>query len=63
MGKQVNKDLHRKAKQLYARMPEAFTTDFDKNKKAMTELHLQIPKTEKNIIAGLLVKLATKKEL
>lgn len=63
MGKQSNKDLHRKAKQLYEMMPEAFTPDFEKNKAKLKELTLQIQKTERNIIAGLLVKLATKKEL
>jgi len=63
MGKQVNRELRRIAKQLYEKSPELFSNSFENNKKKLTEIGIQIPKKERNIVAGILVKLAEKKEL
>ncbi len=63
MGKQRSKILHRKSKELYELFPEKFTTDFEENKKALNELDIFPNKISRNIVAGILVKMAAEKEL
>ena len=43
--------------------PDKFGTDFEKNKTALKELDLFTSKTDRNIVAGVIVKLARPKEL
>ena len=63
MGKQRSKVLRRKAEELYKLFPDKFSNDFEKNKKALEETKLFKSKTDRNIVAGCLVKLTAKKEL
>jgi ribosomal protein S17E len=63
MGKQVSKVLRRKAKQLYELHKDKFSSDFEQNKKALEELNIAMTKIDKNILAGVLVKLAEVKTL
>jgi small subunit ribosomal protein S17e len=55
--------LRRKAEELYKLYPEKFSTDFDHNKQALKEMNIFQSKGPRNIVAGLMVKLAQEKEL
>ena len=63
MGKLSTKSLRRKAREIYEVYPDRFTTDFEHNKKSLSELEIFTSKTSRNLVAGLLVKLATEKIL
>ena len=63
MGKKSTKSLRRKAKEIYNLYPERFTNDFEHNKKSLDELEIFPGKLSRNLVAGLLVKLATEKVL
>ena len=63
MGKQRSKILYRKAQELYDLYPEKFTNDFEENKKVLKEMEVFPNKVSRNIAAGILVKVATGKEL
>ena len=63
MGKLSNKILRKQAKEIYELYPDKFTNDFEHNKKSLNELQIFKSKTSRNIVAGLLVKLATEKVL
>ena len=64
LGKQRTKILSRKAKELYEKMPERFSKDFDQNKRALDELGVSAGSTvNRNIMAGFIVRLADKPEL
>lgn len=63
LGKQRSKVLRRKAREIYETFPDRFSTDVEENKKALEELQIFTSKTERNIVAGILIKLAKPKEL
>lgn len=63
MGKLSNKILRKKAKEIYELYSDNFSTDFVQNKKFLESLSIFSSKTSRNIVAGLLVKLATEKVL
>jgi len=63
LGKQRSKILRRKAEEIYKMFPEKFSPDYEKNKKELDALKIFQNKIDRNIIAGYMVKLATKKEL
>ncbi|MBT4191790.1 MAG: 30S ribosomal protein S17e [Candidatus Diapherotrites archaeon] len=62
MGKSVSKGLKYRAEVLIAELPEKFSEDFDKNKDSLNEIELGLSKTNRNVLAGYLVRLAAKKE-
>lgn len=62
MGKAVSKGLKYRGEVLIKELPEKFSTDFEKNKSALAELELGLSKTSRNVLAGYLVRLASKKE-
>jgi ribosomal protein S17E len=62
MGKSVSKGLKYRAEVLIAELPEKFSEDFDKNKTSLNEIDLGLSKTNRNVLAGYLVRLAAKKE-
>ena len=69
MGKQRSRSLIRKAEALFARFPAIFSNDFEKNKRALDSLKddkgekIFKSKLQRDIIAGVICKLATGKEL
>ena len=63
MGKQRSKILRRKAEELFEMYPEKFSDDFEKNKKELEELKIFPTKISRNIVAGILVKLASAEEV
>ena len=63
MGKLVSKTLRKKAEELYKLYPQKFSTDFDHNKKVLKDMNIFQSKGPRNIVAGLLVKLAKGTEL
>ena len=63
IGKKSTKSLRRNAKEIYELYPDKFTNDFEINKKSLEELKIFSSKLSRNIVAGLLVKLATEKVL
>jgi len=63
MGKKSTKSLRRKAQEIYNLYPDRFTTDFEHNKKSLDELEIFTGKLSRNLVAGLLVTLATEKVL
>lgn len=63
MGKKSTKSLRRNANEIYALYPDKFTTDFESNKKELEELKIFTSKLSRNLVAGLLCKLATEKVL
>jgi len=62
MGKSVSKGLKYKADVLLEELPEKFGTDFEKNKASLNEMELGLSKTTRNILAGYMVRKASKKE-
>jgi ribosomal protein S17E len=62
MGKSVSKGLKYRAEVLIEELPEKFSKDFEKNKVSLGEMDLGLSKTNRNVLAGYLVRLATKKE-
>jgi small subunit ribosomal protein S17e len=63
LGKQRSKVLHKKANEVYGMFPDKFSTDFEANKRALDELDVFTSKIDRNIVAGIIVKLAKPKEL
>lgn len=63
MGKQRSKVLRRKAEEIYNMFKDKFSTDYEKNKKALNEMKIFPNKIDRNIIAGVIVKLAEEKVL
>lgn len=63
MGKLSSKVLRKKARELYESYPDKFSTDFDHNKQVLKEMEVFPNKTPRNIVAGLIVKLAKGKAL
>jgi small subunit ribosomal protein S17e len=51
------------AQEIYNTFPDRFSTDFEQNKKALEELKIFTSKTNRNIAAGIITKLAKPKEL
>jgi ribosomal protein S17E len=62
MGKAVLKGLKYRGEVLLKELPEKFGKDFEKNKKALSELDLGLSKTNRNVLAGYIVRLASKKD-
>ena len=62
MGKSVAKGLKYRAEVLLKEMPNQFGKDFEVNKKSLNELDLGLSKTSRNVLAGYIVRLASKKE-
>jgi len=62
MGKAVSKGLKYRAEVLLKELPEKFGKDFEKNKEALNTLELGLSKTNRNILAGYIVRLASNKE-
>jgi len=62
LGKQRSRILRRKATELLKLFPEKFTKDFDNNKKVLNELDVFQSRTDRNIVAGILVGV-TKREI
>ncbi|MBU0636497.1 30S ribosomal protein S17e [Candidatus Micrarchaeota archaeon] len=63
MGKALLKGLRTKADLLLQEAPEKFGTDFEKNKRALTELGIPFAKINRNLIAGYMArKLEQKKD-
>ena len=56
MGKAVPKAIKMRAKKLLTLMPESFSKDFDKNKKAIDSLGADFSKTERNLVAGFITR-------
>jgi len=63
LGKLVSKILRHKADELYKAYPQKFSTDFDKNKAVLKEMNIFPTKGPRNIVAGIIVKLAKGQEL
>jgi len=62
MGKAVSKGLKYRAEVLIKELPDKFGKDFEKNKLSLNEFPLGLSKTNRNILAGYLVRLAEKAE-
>jgi len=62
MGKAVSKGLKYRAEVLIKELPDKFGKDFEKNKLSLNELPLGLSKTNRNIVAGYIVRLAEKAE-
>ena len=62
MGKAVSKGLKYKAEVLIREFPEKYGKDFEKNKLALAEIELGLSKTNRNILAGYIVRLAERLE-
>jgi ribosomal protein S17E len=63
LGKLVSKILRHKAAEIYGSYPEKFTTDFDNNKQVLRKMDIFPTKGPRNIVAGIIVKLAKGQEL
>jgi ribosomal protein S17E len=63
LGKQRSKVLRRKAQEIYKMFPDKFSTEYEKNKKALNEMKIFQNKIDRNIVAGVIVKLAEEKVL
>lgn len=59
----MSKILRKKAKELYKHFPKKFSTDFEKNKDVLKEMDIFPTKGPRNIVAGLICKLAEQKPL
>ena len=55
--------LRKKAHELYEAFPDKFSTDFDQNKQVLKDMDFFPSKIPRNIVAGLIVKLAKVKAL
>ncbi len=62
MGKSVSKSLKYKAEVLSKELPEKFGKNFEKNKIALDEMSLGLSKTTRNVLAGYIVRISSKKE-
>ncbi len=62
MGKAVSKGLKYRGEVLLRELPEKFGSDFEKNKASLDEIELGLSKTSRNVLAGYIVRLASKKE-
>ena len=63
LGKALLKGLRTKADFLLQEASEKFSTDFEKNKRALNELGIPFTKLNRNLVAGYMVhKLKQKKE-
>jgi ribosomal protein S17E len=62
MGKSVSKGLKFRGEVLLKELPERFGKDFQKNKTELDTLELGLSKTSRNVLAGYIVRLASKKE-
>lgn len=62
MGKAVSKGLKYRGEVLLKELPEKFGTDFEKNKASLNEIDLGLSKTNRNVLAGYICRLASKKE-
>lgn len=62
MGKAVSKGLKYRGEVLLRELPDKFGTDFEKNKVALDEIELGLSKTSRNVLAGYIVRIASKKE-
>lgn len=62
MGKAVSKGLKYRAEVLIRDLPEKFGKDFEKNKTSLNEMELGLSKTNRNIVAGYMVRLAERAE-
>ncbi len=63
MGKLSNKVLRRKAAEIYELYSDKISTDFENNKRFLDSLGVFSSKTSRNVVAGLLVKMASEKIL
>jgi ribosomal protein S17E len=63
LGKQRSKILRSKANQLMELYGDKFTDDFDKNKLVLKEMGIFNSTTDRNICAGIIVKMAKPKQL
>ena len=63
MGKAVSKGLKYRAEVLVKEMPDKFGKDFEKNKINLNTLELGLSKTSRNVLAGYMVRLSSKKEV
>lgn len=59
----MNKILRKKAKELFELYPDKFSNDFEHNKQVLKEMDIFPTKTPRNIVAGLIVKLAKEEKL
>jgi ribosomal protein S17E len=57
MGKAIPKYIKMRAKKLLDLAPDGFGVEFVANKQAVSKLGLPISKTERNLIAGYIVRL------
>jgi ribosomal protein S17E len=62
MGKSVSKGLKYRGEVLFKELPEKFGKDFNKNKEELSLLELGLSKTSRNVLAGYIVRIASKKE-
>ncbi len=62
MGKAIPRGIKQRANTLLTERPELFTTDFEKNKKAIDSLGIPMFKTTRNLIAGFIVRKLKQKE-
>jgi len=56
MGKAVSKGLKYRAEVLVQELPDMFGIDFEKNKKSLGEMELGLSKTNRNVLAGYIVR-------
>lgn len=62
MGKTVSKVLRHQAEQIYEMHKDKFSPDFDQNKNALKGLGIYTSKLNRDVVAGILCKLAKPKE-
>ncbi len=62
MGKSVSKGLKYRAEVMLREFPEKFGKDFEKNKLALNTFELGLSKTNRNVVAGFIIRLAKRKD-
>ena len=62
LGKAVSKGLKFRSEVLLNEFSDKFGTNFEKNKLSLNEMPLGLSKSQRNIVAGYMVRIAKKKE-
>ena len=62
MGKAVSKGLKFKSEILLTEFADKFGLNFEKNKLSLNEMPLGLSKSQRNIVAGYMVRVAKKRE-
>lgn len=56
LGKAISKSIKTHCEAVLEKFPEKFSADFEKNKKALSEMDLPFSKVERNLIAGFIAR-------